>query len=70
MPTEISKLLERMNPNRVPGFVYFYHVNSISGRNIHLFYVNRVDLDKLPHFAASDLGLHYLPMSYLWDTRH
>ena len=21
------------------------------------------------HFAASDLGLHFLPMSFLWDAR-
>ena len=24
----------------------------------------------MPHSAASDLGLHCLPMSFLWDTRH
>ena len=23
-----------------------------------------------PHSAASDLGLHCLPMSLLWDARH
>ena len=23
-----------------------------------------------PHFVASDLGLHGLPMSLLWDARH
>ena len=29
-----------------------------------------VDPDQTPHFAASDLGLYYLPMSFLWDVRH
>ena len=24
----------------------------------------------MPHYEASDLGLHCLPMSLLWDTRH
>ena len=24
----------------------------------------------MPHYAASDLGLHYLPRSHLWDARH
>ena len=31
---------------------------------------NSVDPDQMPHFAASDLGLHCLPMSLLWDARH
>ena len=31
---------------------------------------NSVDPDQTPHSAASDLGLHCLPMSLLWDTRH
>ena len=26
--------------------------------------------DQMPHFAASDLGLHCLPRSQLWDARH
>ena len=29
---------------------------------------NSVDLDQTPRFAASDLGLHCLPMCFLWDT--
>ena len=33
------------------------------------FYVNSVDPDQMPHSVASDLGLHCLPMSLLWDTR-
>ena len=31
---------------------------------------NSVDPDQTPRFAASDLGLHCLPMSLLWDARH
>ena len=31
---------------------------------------NRVDPDQMLHSVASDLGLHYLPMSFLWDARH
>ena len=34
---------------------------------------NSVDLDHMPRSAASsasDLGLHDLPMSHLWDARH
>ena len=26
--------------------------------------VCNVDLDQLPHYVASDLGLHYLPMTF------
>ena len=32
-------------------------------------YANSVDPDQMPHFAASDLGLHYLPMSPKRDAR-
>ena len=31
---------------------------------------NSVDPDQTPHSAASDRGLHGLPMSHLWDARH
>ena len=31
---------------------------------------NSVDPDQMPHSAASDMGLHGLPMSHLWDARH
>ena len=30
---------------------------------------NSVDPDQTPRSAASDLGLHGLPMSFLWDAR-
>ena len=31
---------------------------------------NSGDLDQTPHSVASDLGLHYLPMSHKKDARH
>ena len=31
---------------------------------------NSVDPDQTPRSAASDLGLHCLPVSLLWDARH
>ena len=37
---------------------------------IHVFNANSADPDQMPHFAASDLDLHCLPMSLLWDARH
>ena len=33
------------------------------------FNANNVDSDQTPRSAASDLGLHCLPMSLLWDAR-
>ena len=32
--------------------------------------VNSEDPDQTPRSAASDLGLHCLPVSLLWDARH
>ena len=29
---------------------------------------NSVDPDRRPHYAASDLGIHCLPKSLLWDA--
>ena len=37
---------------------------------IPVFNANRVDPDQMPHSAATDLGLHCLPKSLLWDTGH
>ena len=36
---------------------------------ISVFYANSVDPDQTPRSAASDLGLHCLPLSLLWDAR-
>ena len=30
---------------------------------------NNVDPDQMPHYVASDLGLHCLPMTLLWFSR-
>ena len=37
---------------------------------VHVLNANSEDIDQTPHSAASDLGLHCLPMSILWDARH
>ena len=45
------------------GIFHFYsNFNRTSCKQI-------VETDQMPHSAASDLGLHYLPMSYKKDTR-
>ena len=36
---------------------------------IPLFNANSVDPDQMPRSAESDLGLHCLPKSLLWDAR-
>ena len=64
------------------GFFYRYPLDrSISNRSVWLVFIitmfykipvfnaNSVDPDPTPRSAASDLGLHYLPMSHLWDAR-
>ena len=43
-------------------FSYFVKISELNA--------NSVDLDQMLHSAASDLGLHCLPMSLLWDARH
>ena len=35
-----------------------------------VFNANSVDTDQTPRSAASDLGLHCLQLSLLWDTRY
>ena len=47
---------------------YYYHVYRNS--EIPVFNLNCVNLNQRPQKAASDLGLHCLPMSLLWDTRY
>ena len=37
---------------------------------IPIFNANGVDPDQTPRSAASDLGLHCLQLSLLWDARH
>ena len=46
------------------AYVLFYFIlYFILKRNTLLSYANSVDTDQMPHFSASDLGLHSLPMS-------
>ena len=46
-------------------FLYFFMLR----RKTHLSYANNVVSDQMPPVAASDLGLHYLHMSYfIWDV--
>ena len=40
------------------------------GGKSKLSYANSVEPDRTPRVAASDLGLHYLLMSHLYDIRH
>ena len=48
-----------------PISFYYYHVSwKVSELN-----ANSVDPDQTPRSAASDLGLHCLPMPHLWDVR-
>ena len=37
---------------------------------IPVFKANNVDPDQIPRSTASDLGLHRLSMSILWDSMH
>ena len=39
-------------------------------RTALFYFTNSVDPDPTSRVAASDLGLHLLPMSHLWVTRH
>ena len=39
-------------------------------KNTQLSYANSVDLDQTLCVAASDLGLHCLPMSFLWGINY
>ena len=39
-------------------------------KEIPAYYANSVGPDQTTHSVASDLGLHCLLMSLLWDARH
>ena len=55
-----------------------FPIQGVSGKFLLLSYfieiskldANSVDPDQTPHSAASEQGLHCLPMSLLGDTRH
>ena len=51
---------------KVPG----YFLLLLYVIEINVFNANSVDIDQTTHSAASDLGLHCLSMSFLWDARH
>ena len=34
-----------------------------------ILFANNVDPDQMPHNVASEMGLHYLPMTLLWASR-
>ena len=42
------------------AFILFLMENPVS---------KQVDPDQMPHYVASDLGLHYLPMTLLWVSK-
>ena len=53
-----------------------YYLNSldwsscnIRGVWIPIYYSNSADFDQIPHSVASNLDLHDLPVSLLWDAR-
>ena len=48
-----------------PGLTYFHFLLKRHNR----FHAKSVDSDQTSHSAASDLGLHFLPVFLLWDTR-
>ena len=69
-----------LNPFKPNGISYYYQLDqSISVLRVVGWYfysnLNRtickqtVETDQMSHFAASDLGLHCLPMSLIKDTR-
>ena len=43
--------------------------SSSLGGIFHFLFANSGEPDQTPHIAASDLVLHYLPMSYKKDAR-
>ena len=55
----------------VSGLVYVIIFFLFQGViNTHLSNENSADSDQMPHLAASDLSLHCLPITLLWDTWH
>ena len=49
--------------------VWLVFISTMFFKEISEFNANSVDPDQMPHSAASDQGLHCLPMSLLWDAR-
>ena len=83
MNQQVHVLINTFNPFMSSGLFYLNSVDRsisyISGVRlvfiiimfcrISEFNANIVDPDQMRHSAASDLGLHCLPMSHLWDAK-
>ena len=69
---DLSVIIHWISPpinSRASGLVDVYQFVFILRSNVFLFYANSVYVGQMARFAASDLGLHCLPMTLLWDTR-
>ena len=51
-------------------FVIFVTFILLLMENWKILLANNVDPDQMPHYVASDLGLHCLPMTILWISRY
>ena len=67
------KMYESICQLRMYGLIYFYHFQKslvcFQYKN-PLSCANSVDADQTPRFAAFDLALHCVPLSYVSDARH
>ena len=63
----VKSLDRSINNRRDVWLVFFILPCFIANPEFH---ANSVDPDQKPRYAASDLGLHCLPISILWDARH
>ena len=63
-----------INPFKPNGISHYYQLDQffsvlrVVGRYFSYLSANSGNPDQTPHFAASDLGLHYLPMSHKKDA--
>ena len=58
-----------VHPYQLDESIFRFRVSDVHNFEWKFLYANSVDSDQTP-FAASDLGLHCLPMSQKWDVRH
>ena len=68
MPSRLSYLSSLDEPISIIRNVWLVFL-SLFFIYIPVLNANSVDPDQTPRSAASDLGLHCLPMSHLWDAR-
>ena len=72
MPGELFhpyKLVESICQLRDVSFSLYLSILFYQRRYNNLSYANSADSDQTLHIAASDLGLHCLPVLLLWDIR-